>query len=542
MKKKYRSSLSFDKADMFRASLKVGLAGVSMPLDYKQEMDKEIDLFKSMGQFGMFGSGNNMNTFYPGVSIAKDIMPKPEDFVNVPFRLLTATTVGAGTWKATDFSNAAVLKASTNMLLEKPIYYDHDTELPNWVGIIKAVKWSESFTNSDGTFVPAGIDGTLAIDAKTNPKIARGVLIGSIFSNSVTVVFDWVPSHTFETIDQFYNQIGNIGPDGKMVTRVVTEIQDYFETSLVWLGADPFAKLIDEQGNLKNIDKSSINYSKESDDVKNTYEKDKKYFVTFGFDKNVLALSKRKVETSENILTMKKELLAALAVLLGTTEDAITVESLSKLKLADPTAEAINTANASLASAVTPALTAFAAEQKLAGPITDHVDFFKKNTFIDVTALATLKTDAGKVVQLEADKTALTTEVGTLKSEKAELAADATIGKTFVSMKRAEVKRLYTVHVGGAEKADAAVLGLIDTAKEDGLEGLLKQYCKDATSKFSGACKACGSAEFEFKSTVSTQGAAVSVEASSVSFEAIHAKFDKSSMNLLGLKTEENKK
>lgn len=528
--KTYRTKLSFDKKDFFRSSLQVGMSGISMPLDFKQEMDSAIDIFKDRGQFGMFGGANNMNTFYPGINVPADIIPKPEDFVDVPFRLITATTVGAGSWKATDFSNTGILKASKGKLLEKPIYYDHDTELPNWVGIVKSVKWTEEFTNADGIRVPAGIDAVLAIDAKTNPKIARGVLIGSIFSNSVTVVFDWMPSHTFENMREFDDKIGDMHSDGTMIRRVVTEIHDYYETSLVWLGADPFAKLIDKDGNLRNIDSSSIQYSKEAETTKNLYEKEKKYSVMFGFDKNVLALSRRKTEIDLNKEPMNEKILAQLAALLGVEPKDLTVESLSKFALVDAAKEATNTANAALAAAVNPVLVAYAAEAKLPNPITDVAEFLKTHTFVKPADLVSLKADAAKVPTMEAD-------IVTLKREKSELEADATVGKAFVSMQRAEVKRLYTVHVG-ADKADAGVLKLIDEAKEDGLEGLLKQYVKDSAMKFSGACKKCGSDEFEFKSSVSTTEETETVDTKSVSFDAIHAKFDKTSMDLSGLKKE----
>src|SRR5690606_12701038 len=108
------------------------------------------------------------------------------------------TTVGAGSWKATDFSDVRMLKGSMGKLKGKTVYKEHDQEVDNWLGFVKETSWSEQFTNSTGDTVPAGIDGVLLIDAKTNPKIARGLLMGTIYSNSVTVVFDWEMSHHFE--------------------------------------------------------------------------------------------------------------------------------------------------------------------------------------------------------------------------------------------------------------------------------------------------------------------------------------------------------
>ena len=73
----------------------------------------------------------------------------------------------------------------------------------------------------------------MAVDAKTNPKVARGVLMGSIFSNSVTVEFEWKMSHPFENEYEFLDKIGQYGADGKMIRRVVTKILNYHKSSLI---------------------------------------------------------------------------------------------------------------------------------------------------------------------------------------------------------------------------------------------------------------------------------------------------------------------
>ena len=156
---------------------------------------------------------------------------------------------------------------------------------------MRGAKWTESFTDNKNIRIPAGIDAILAIDAKTNPKIARGVLAGGIFSNSVTVDFDWVPSHDIDNQYEFENLVGTYAADGRMITREVTKIHDYYESSLCWLGADPYAKLIDKEGNLVNVDITST-YDSENQTVRDRYTKENRYNISLCWDKNVLSLSK----------------------------------------------------------------------------------------------------------------------------------------------------------------------------------------------------------------------------------------------------------
>lgn len=491
-----RATLSFDKSELFK--LDMAMAGIQLgsnPKDFRP--DKAVDLFAheqflEIMQMGMFGDGNNANTFYPGVSVPKDVMPKPEDFIDVPFRLLSATTVGAGSWKATDFSDVNMLRASKDKLLAKPIYFNHDTSVLNWVGGIKSVKWSDAFTNGDGIKVPAGIDGMMSIDAKSNPKIARGVLTGNVFSNSVTVVFNWEPSHKFDSEHQFMDRIGEMGDDGKMIRRIVTSIEDYYESSLVWLGADPFAKLIDPAGNLKNIDLAGISYSKISGDIKKAYDEKHEYRVFFGFEKDLLHLSKRNEKTTLNNNIMNDKILAQLAVLLGVEVSTLTVESLSKLSLANPADVTVNAENATLATSLKTAITEFSA----ANPTVDVKDtaaFLAAHKFVPATQVAEFANAQTELVTLRKEKTDLTTEVTSLK-------ADATLGQSFIKMKRDETVRLYKVAQG--DKATDAVVALINEAKPEALEGLLAQYAGDATGKFASTCTDCGSNKIEFRSSV----------------------------------------
>lgn len=474
-------------------------------------------LKKGMIRFGYFG--NDANKFYPNTTRA-DLLPQPDDFVDIPFRLLSATVVGGGTWKATDFSNSAILRGSMSKLAEKPVYTDHDTTLENWVGIIKTVKWSDSF-NSNGIIVPAGIDGILSIDAKTNPKVARGLLLGSIFSDSVTVLFDWEPSHSIgsdEGMWSFYETIGDIADDGKMVRRVVTEIHDYYETSLVWLGADPYAKLIDDNGNLRHIDTASIvTLSKEEKEkaIKG-YQRDKKFKCDFALDKNVIYLSKQRLSEEEPKRedVMNKEILEHLRKILGLAADAeITLDHAKKLGLITSD-EVVSQASAFSGLKEIEIIPATGEAIKFSGKPDDFKVTSNSHLLVEKARFAAMKDSATEV-------TRLTTELNAAKD-------NAELGKKYLKLKQDEVIRLYKLAVA---KPDEAVIGLMSKANSVELDGLLDQYAKGATDKFGGCCKACGSTEFEFRSSLES-GEEVKTPEVTMDAAALRDKFGGSSMVL----------
>lgn len=495
MKKRYTSKLSFSKQELMNTgSLTIGQAGISIPVSTPGSFDSKV-----AESLGFFGSGADGNKFFPDV-VANDLVPKEEDFVMAPFRLLSATVVAGGTWRSTNFgADEGVLRRSAKKLLSKPVYYDHDTDLMNWVGYVDSVKWSEASKSAGGVDVPAGIDGVLALDGKTNPKLARGVLMKAIFSNSVTVLFEWEPSHDFENRYEFEDRIGTTGEDGKMITRNVTKIHDYHESSLVWLGADPFAKLIDSEGELTNIDESSVvSFSKEpNEDAKKLYKENQKYEVGSCLNKSVCISLTREgynfglpTQEVQEELGMKKEILEKLSGLFGKDASEIGEEDINKVTLLKEGESVVVSA--------------------------DHEKF---------------KADAEKVEGLEEEVASLKEEKTTLENTAEENKASIALGKQYLSLKRDEVKRLYKASAG--DKAEDAVLNLFDKAEEAELEGLLAQYTKNATLKFSGKCGSCGSEEFSFRSSLSTEALESDEEVEeqeSGTFDSIYEKFTTKSL------------
>lgn len=108
----------------------------------------------------------------------------------------------------TDFSKNGVLKASMKLMLGQTVNCDHETSIGNAIGSVSQVMWQEGYT--DGKFkIPAGINGVLKIDGKSNPRIARGILMEppSIHSNSVTVQFRWDKSHPELDNNEFWENL-----------------------------------------------------------------------------------------------------------------------------------------------------------------------------------------------------------------------------------------------------------------------------------------------------------------------------------------------
>lgn len=217
-----------------------------------------------VNKFGLFGSNTDYNTYYPDVT-PEDVKPKDNEFIEPVFRMLSNCIV-AKNYMPTEFPKD-VLKASMGLLLGQTVNCDHETEIGNAIGSVKEVSWQNAYTDETmGIEIPAGINAVLKIDAKANPRIARGIMMDppSIHSNSVTVQFEWKPSHSFEKEWEFYDKLGTIAEDGTMVRRIVTKIISYKETSLVSYGADPFAQII-KNGKINNPQYAGATYYSFSD-------------------------------------------------------------------------------------------------------------------------------------------------------------------------------------------------------------------------------------------------------------------------------------
>lgn len=215
------------------------------------ELHKElskVERIKMHKDFGSYAEGME-ETNMP-------VLPADEDYAFFPFRHISKTTVGAGTFQATDFSKGNILKDSVPLLSRKPAYTNHIIHVGSEIGILGEASWQNKSTNAKGEEIPAGINAPFVIDKKIFPQLVRKLNSphGSpIDSASVTVAFMWEPSHDFEEPTDFYWHLGEM-IDDKMVRRIAAEIMHYQESSMVWSGADPYAKYLDDKGYVPNPD------------------------------------------------------------------------------------------------------------------------------------------------------------------------------------------------------------------------------------------------------------------------------------------------
>lgn len=403
---------------------------------------------ESMEKFGFFGSDIDYNTYYPDLNL-EDLKPKDEEFIEPMFRLLSETIVSRN-WMPTDFSRNGVLKASMKMLLGQTVNCDHATDIGNAIGSVKEVIWQEAYT--DGKFhIPAGINGVLKIDAKANPRIARGILMDppSIHSNSVTVQFKWDKSHPEMSDDEFWDQMGKYDKKGNMICRVCTEIIRYMETSLVSHGADPFAQKIGEDGGIVNPAYANqvVKTFKEYE------EQDHKYytFSDYKCETQETFNEKKTIDSSINPKDnkdMNEELRAFLERLFGE----------NMLQLAEGQE-----------------MTTKLAEQSVATLISD------------------LKKAKGDVETLTTERDTLSEKVTNLETEVANLKEMATVGTNYIAQLRESTVSAYKKLKG--DKVDETIVNMInsDTTGLNTLKSLEKDYNAQLEEKFPLTCAKCGS-------------------------------------------------
>ena len=216
-------------------------------------------------RFGLFdSSAPNYNTYYPDATSA-DWNPSDEEFVTPTFRMLSETVVHK-MGIPIDFGVDGVLKRSMQKMLGQTINSDHETMVANAIGSVSEVYWQDAYKIGD-VQVPAGMNGVFKIDAKANPRIARGLAMDppSIHSDSVTVRFKHKPSHEFDNPGDFWDKAGSYDENGELIRLLVTDIVLYNEVSLVAHGADPYAQVINTSGKITNPEMTKRSLSLTSD-------------------------------------------------------------------------------------------------------------------------------------------------------------------------------------------------------------------------------------------------------------------------------------
>jgi hypothetical protein len=410
----------------------------------------------------------------PGMTGNERYTPSSSDLVRVPFRALSATVVAAGTWRATDFTDEAVLRRSVKKLIGKSAFVMHWQYTDECIGAIETASWSEK-TAQDGLIIPAGIDIVYLINGEHNEKLCSNLLMEppGIYSNSVTVEFEWEPSHdNFKDEDQFMQSIGQVHADGRMVARKVIDLVDYHESSICWLGADPFAKMKDKEGKLINPEEGAV-FNNANQYVKEMYTKERHFFASYSFKKEGISLTNKIVK---NLTDMEKILLELARKSLGLAADAeVTQAHIDSLVLGKKDDHTLLLSKSSKVEGLEREVT----ELKAKG---------------DTGALTTeLEKVKGEKTVLEGEKVSLTEKVGTLEPM-------ALIGTAHLAAKRAEVVRLYKAGLKGVAE-DATMLDNFTKSDSKGLDSFLTMFTKGVAEKFEAKCATCGTTEIEFRST-----------------------------------------
>lgn len=425
---------------------------------------------ESVDKFGLFGS-INYNTFYPDAT-PEQFNPKEDEFIEPMFRMLSACIV-AKHYNPTEFPEN-VLRESMHLLVGQTVNCDHETDVANAIGSVKSVAWQESFVQ-DGITIPAGINAVLKIDGVSNPRIVRGIYMDppSIHSNSVTVQFEWKPSHEFEKAWEFFDKLGTIAEDGTMVRRIVTRIIAYKETSLVSHGADPFAQLI-KNGRVNNPKYAGQIYYSFSDCEPMEFDKFKTKLSFYDFK------GLKEIDTMYN--TSKPN------------------------NVRDPRSEGQNqTTNKNIMNEIEKFLEQLFGEGKLS-----LAEGTKPSVEIAISQIQSLVEENKS---LSDAKAAVENEVNALKDENQSLKDQVKVNEKMVEVGKLHLSEVREATVAsykkltGEDKVDANILALLEaeTTNLETLVSLKKTYDAQLEEKFPLHCAKCGSKDINRASSMENQ-------------------------------------
>jgi len=428
--------------------------------------------------FGLFSSPD-FNKFYPGVK-QEDLKPNSEDFIEPVYRALSEVIVHKN-WNPVDFGENGVLKKSMSLLKGQAVKGDHEGGIHTSMGAVNHVVWEESY-KQNGIQIPAGINARFKIDAKANPRIARGIQMDppSIHSCSVTVSFLWDKSHPSMDQNEFLSKLGTYDKDGKMIRRVATLIKNYHEISLVDHGADPFAKKKTENGNIVLPEHANTVYNSWKAE-KHKDKNDKFFFFDFKDieaediisntgNPTIPAPSNEETQTS-NTDNMKEHLIA-LATIFGLTFDETKPESATAL------IEAVKKAKTDLETA--------------------------QNT---VTELQAAKPDEAVLTKLKDFQK-----------------------NTLASARAAAIASLQKLHDNQAPKSLVDVIENLDNL--EGIAALKGSYDDQLDKKFPLACKKCNSTEVSRASATAKPEGEEAPKVEALSAEQVRNKLIKEQGNM----------
>jgi regulator of replication initiation timing len=466
----------------FSASHSLILGHKPDKLSLKNIGDKLILEKHDTENFGLFDTSTpNYTTYYPDVT-ATDLKPTEGEFIYPVFRLLSEVILNTYNGPV-DFTKPGVLKKSRSLLVGQTINVDHETAIGNAIGSVMETEWQESYSSTSGVKIPAGINGTFKIDGKSNPRIARGIMMEppSIHSNSVSVTFEWEQSHPKMDASEFRSKLGQHDSKGELIRRVVSKVTAYHETSLVSHGADSFAQRVSANGEINNP-----KYA-------NTINKNLSVnpFIIYDW-KNTVQLEQVNNQINvdmENLINLIK--LAEKYNFKPAEGKEITLEDL-----------------------------------------TAHIDSLISTSENLISENERLTTE---VETLKEEKTGLETEITSLKESSKELSAEdkanLALGESQLKLKREEAVRLYKLV--NADKPDANIITTIENSNIETAESFITTYQKDFDEKFPLQCQKCHSTEISHRSSVAVTGTkSLGTDFKSLKDKAQHQKLEETSKKM----------
>lgn len=175
-------------------------------------------------------------------SFAQEAVKEVDDELVIPARALSAGIIEEHWLDITE----SALKAALPLFNDVTIYANHRADVREWYGKARNARWDEGNEN-----MPAGVnfdscfptDSELLKDDPGYRKFIFGLRNRYLYAFSVTIFFKAERSHKDLDGYKFYDMLGT-EVDGEVVRFVVNEITRCSEISVVWDGADPYAKAL----------------------------------------------------------------------------------------------------------------------------------------------------------------------------------------------------------------------------------------------------------------------------------------------------------
>lgn len=382
--------------------------------------------------------------------------PKAEDYEHIPFRLISSGVVGRS-WQTTDFP-ADVLKESIPLLEGVSAATNHwFYSVGDVIGVVNNCQWEESFVDSNGNTIPAGIIGDYVIDNQMHADLLRNLkgvpeegIPPAVKGSSVSVVFDYVPSHEFQYDWQFEEALGTI-VNGELVRRIVTKIHEYRESSLVLRPADKNATSRvgkDTKAKMMGASRfSSMRFSELPEDVKQTYHTTGEFEILQGFDE----IAEEEQKDAEPVPTQTPQ-----------PEPQNFELQLNTLRQERIQSEAR----------------------------------YQQEISLLQTSQANLQS---QVADYAAQVGSLTQKLNLAEAKNKELEPRAIIGDTHLIELRRETAKFYQLAVGNT---DPFMLKQIEEVGYDTLKAFHKQYSELAEGKYTLACQKCGEIALSRQSSI----------------------------------------